>query len=484
LLKKWTLVFLILFFMPIVVGQGSDLSLDYTMGKGFITIEVLKGEHVGSAEFYTGHYDPNNLNYVDPLDRAKGNSLLKCNGRFCDGIFFERISIFEPGNYYFVVKDKSQNPVRINFVLGFDNLLSCDYTGTAIRNNQCVYDITKKDGDKPVFCRNAELVSSCAGPGFCGCPSEEHLCCSSPGGCRNGNGIVKTGECYVPGQEKFETNFTVTEPTQEVIVTETLGCNAFDSGIRTYNIGNETCLNSIPGLYIDGFFSKEHPEDNEFFAAQCSCTPLFDQFDKDGDGYDDNKFQGGSDCNDDPNSGGNVNPGVVESCSDGTGFDGIDNNCDGKVDLDCNNYCDQDGDGYTTHGICVLIGKEVGDCDDSNRNVNPGVNEVCTDDTGFDLLDNNCDGQIDESGCDCRPGKGRSVEGICKDGSQFCNNEGRWITLIPPVNQCDPAVLIHGYDTVGEIVVPSGQGIKIRTSFVCQQEECGKVNVDLLEVKG
>jgi alpha-tubulin suppressor-like RCC1 family protein len=86
---------------------------------------------------------------------------------------------------------------------------------------------------------------------------------------------------------------------------------------------------------------------------------------------------------------------VTESCEDNTGYDGLDNNCDGTVDLNCGSYCDKDGDGYTTHLICVFTGKIIGDCDDNNAAVHPGATELCN---GFD---DNCNGFIDEGGvCD------------------------------------------------------------------------------------
>jgi hypothetical protein len=102
---------------------------------------------------------------------------------------------------------------------------------------------------------------------------------------------------------------------------------------------------------------------------------------------------------------------VPESCTDGTGYDGLDNNCDGNVDLDCNSYCDQDGDGYTSHLICLLSGKYPLslDCNDNNANVHPGATEVC------DGIDNNCNGFVDE-------GLGTTTcgLGICSHTVQNC----------------------------------------------------------------
>ena len=78
---------------------------------------------------------------------------------------------------------------------------------------------------------------------------------------------------------------------------------------------------------------------------------------------------------------------VPESCDDKTGYDGSDNNCDGTVDLNCNSYCDQDGDGYTTHLVCLFAGKLPGDCDDSSADINPGKEDI-----PCDAIDQDCSG--------------------------------------------------------------------------------------------
>lgn len=115
--------------------------------------------------------------------------------------------------------------------------------------------------------------------------------------------------------------------------------------------------------------------------------------DMDGDGY---SAEGGScgpmDCNDmDPA----INPGAPENCSDG-----IDNNCNGKVDsadpnaVGCPVACtDVDGDGYSVEGgNCGPM-----DCNDMDPGLNPGVIEICD-----DGIDNNCDGKVDAADSACQ----------------------------------------------------------------------------------
>ncbi len=99
-----------------------------------------------------------------------------------------------------------------------------------------------------------------------------------------------------------------------------------------------------------------------------------------------------TDCDD---SDAGVNPDAEEVC------DGIDNDCDGTVDVGASDagtfYDDDDGDGYgdasesTTD--CTRPSGTVTDntdCDDTDAGTHPGASEVC------DGEDNDCDGSIDE----------------------------------------------------------------------------------------
>jgi len=108
--------------------------------------------------------------------------------------------------------------------------------------------------------------------------------------------------------------------------------------------------------------------------------------DEDGDG-----FSADEDCND---SDAGVSPGQVELC------DGLDNNCDGRIDEDVTSpfFADTDGDGFgdpaTEVQRCAPEPGEVttfDDCDDGDALVYPGAPEVC------DGADQDCDG-VDDNG--------------------------------------------------------------------------------------
>lgn len=121
-----------------------------------------------------------------------------------------------------------------------------------------------------------------------------------------------------------------------------------------------------------------------------SCVATSNSLDEDGDGY-----IASSDC-DDTNA--SAYPGAEELCNT------IDDDCDGDTDeSDATDqptwYQDSDGDGYglstSTQVTCNAPSgytAQSGDCDDTDGDINPGASESC------DGVDNDCDGETDESG--------------------------------------------------------------------------------------
>ncbi|GBD03002.1 hypothetical protein HRbin19_00273 [bacterium HR19] len=151
--------------------------------------------------------------------------------------------------------------------------------------------------------------------------------------------------------------------------------------------------------------------------------------DGDGDGYGEaitlvacSKPKGyadkGGDCNEGNAS---IYPGAPLNCNNSQ-----DNDCDGQIDeVKTTFYRDADGDGYgspssTTQACSQPSGyvSNSGDCNDSNRWINPGVKEICD-----DSIDNNCNSQTDEFPCIVQ----QKVSGgdwhtcaIKSDGSLWC----------------------------------------------------------------
>ena len=127
------------------------------------------------------------------------------------------------------------------------------------------------------------------------------------------------------------------------------------------------------------------------------CDEIIDEgFDQDGDAW----TLCSGDCNDyDPN----VNPSIFEGDAGDNCNDGIDNDCDDLIDYEeitC--ICpDEDADGYAV----IWCGGD--DCDDTDPNINPGIQEGPRGDaTCGDTVDNDCDDDVDaaDAGCLTAPG--------------------------------------------------------------------------------
>ena len=129
--------------------------------------------------------------------------------------------------------------------------------------------------------------------------------------------------------------------------------------------------------------------------------------------------------------------------------DGIDNDCDGKVDLTDEGCQCKPGDtqdcytgksGTQNKGQCK-DGKQT--CSTDFKWSKICVGEVLPDKEALDKLDNDCDGKVDED-LECNLGDIKDcgkVEGECKKGQQFCTSSNKWGPCVgeikPERPQCD-----------------------------------------------
>ncbi|MCB9674795.1 MAG: hypothetical protein H6737_06735 [Alphaproteobacteria bacterium] len=143
-----------------------------------------------------------------------------------------------------------------------------------------------------------------------------------------------------------------------------------------------------------------------------------------------------------------VAPGNVD-----TFYDGLDADCDGSNDFD------RDGDGYVAANVPGAVpspdAPHIGDCDDENPFINPGVAEVW-----YDGTDQNCDGRNDfdrDGDSYVRTGDASQASGTAPrvgdcDDDDFLRNPGAAETFYDGVDDdCDGA---NDYDADGDGVVP------------------------------
>jgi hypothetical protein len=204
--------------------------------------------------------------------------------------------------------------------------------------------------------------------------------------------------------------------------------------------------------------------DGQIDEEDFSSVPQTYYVDADGDGYGDPSqttqscfpVQGlvtiGGDCND---ASAAINPGALEVC------DGIDNNCDGAIDLGTGTtwYLDADGDGFAGGAISILACTQpagytfmLGDCDDADPSINPAAFDACP-----DGIDNNCNGQVDEQSAMIGQPCGADI-GLCVLGTWTCvGNVLTCVGGVPPTaeicsdgidNDCDGQVDEDSPETV------------------------------------
>lgn len=167
--------------------------------------------------------------------------------------------------------------------------------------------------------------------------------------------------------------------------------------------------------------------DGDTDLADTGCAPYDDadgdgfcetgrDLDGDGDCETAAELMGPVDCDDGAAA---AFPGNIEACGDG-----IDNDCDGDVDvadLDCVDRRDDDGDGFCELGIdlngdmdCVDAGEATADsdCNDAAPLINPAATEDCG-----DGVDNDCNGLIDAEEAVCAAVTDADGDGFCESGT-------------------------------------------------------------------
>ncbi len=157
----------------------------------------------------------------------------------------------------------------------------------------------------------------------------------------------------------------------------------------------------------------------------CDPSTLDDDLDQDGENAD-------LDCDDnDPE----VNTQAEESLSAHNCHDGVDNDCDGLTDLDEEVDCPLDCVDDADHDDYVDVACGGADCDDSNPDINPGVEEIqCNqidDDCDPETADNPNPSDYDQDGFDA------GCDGDCNDQNAYIRPEAPENCIDGIDNNCD-----------------------------------------------
>ncbi len=196
----------------------------------------------------------------------------------------------------------------------------------------------------------------------------------------------------------------------------------FDTGQPNDDDEGQDCLLYDPRPYFV-VHDRNCNDSASVVCEACTSRAWFVDLDGDGSGAGEPVFAcerpdegfsaDGSDCDDtDPA----VWTGAAESC------DGVDNDCDGTTDEGpAIAWTDGDGDGHggvgTLVSVCGPTPVLPGDCDDSESARFPGATEACNG------VDDDCDGRVDEDGvCDCEVVQANGyVHSVCTDSRTWAS---------------------------------------------------------------
>ncbi len=222
-----------------------------------------------------------------------------------------------------------------------------------------------------------------------GAPSTANCLCTNPGAGYSNNG----GDCN-------DYNSSIHPGGVEICDNIDNNCNG-----QTDESGSKGCTFFYHDLDGDGW---GNPNDG---ACLCKSKATSEWI-----------LQGG-DCDDTPGTGAKIHPGVDEvcdgvdnNCNGQTDEEGAIGCQLYYVDQDNDTY------GVTTTGKCLCAASKTntagqpGDCDDSNGAINPGAQEIC------DGIDNDCNGKIDDGAADATcgaiaGGSSKCINGACGVGT-------------------------------------------------------------------
>ena len=206
--------------------------------------------------------------------------------------------------------------------------------------------------DSPASLQSIELIgNNCAlgNPSVYDVDADGYTSCG--GDCDDGNPTVSPRSEEICDQLDNDCDGTIDEGT-DCFDDDGDGLSELDGDCNDSDINISSSQSEIPANGIDD---------------DCDGVVDDESIDLDGDGY----SEYGGDCDDTDSS---ISPAAVEIA------DSIDNNCDGTVDENTENY-DDDGDGYSEY---------AGDCDDNNTAISPDAIEA------IDGVDENCNGLVDD----------------------------------------------------------------------------------------